>query len=89
MRRHALDLIRRGEIDRAERLVEAMDEVYAFLTTVDYPDAVTNGLRRTTDMVRGVTERTRGDLTTAARQEKLQAALRAFETRLGVSGAGE
>ena len=89
MRRHALDLIRRGEIDRAERLVEAMDEVYAFLTTVDYPDAVTNGLRRTTDMVRGVTERTRGDLTTAARQEKLQAALRAFETRLGVGAAGE
>lgn len=83
MRRHTLDLIRRSEIERAERLVEAMDEVYAFLTTVDYPDAVTNGLRRTTDMVRGVTERTRGDLTTAARQEKLQAALRDFEGRFG------
>lgn len=89
MRRHALDLIRRGEIDYAERLVEAMDEVYAFLTTVDYPDAVTNGLRRTTDMVRGVTERTRGDLTTAARQEKLQAALRAFERRLGADTTDE
>ena len=86
MRRHSLDLIRRGDIDHAERLVEAMDEVYAFLTTVDYPDAVTNGLRRTTDMVRGVTERTRGDLTTAARQEKLQAALRDFERRLGAQG---
>ncbi|MFN8483858.1 MAG: haloacid dehalogenase [Anaerolineae bacterium] len=82
MRRHSLDVIRRGDIEHAERLVEAMDEVYAFLTTVDYPDAVTNGLRRTTDMVRGVTERTRGDLTTAARQEKLQAALRDFERRL-------
>ena len=87
MRRHSLDLIRRGDIDHAERLVEAMDEVYAFLTTVDYPDAVTNGLRRTTDMVRGVTERTRGDLTTAARQEKLQVALREFEGRLGVGGS--
>ncbi len=83
MRRHTLDLIRRGEIERAERRVEAMDEVYAFLTTVDYPDAVTNGLRRTTDMVRGVTERTRGDLTTAARQERLQAALRDFERKFG------
>ncbi|MFN8473073.1 MAG: haloacid dehalogenase [Anaerolineae bacterium] len=82
MRRHSLDMIRRGDIEQAERLVEAMDEVYAFLTTVDYPDAVTNGLRRTTDMVRGVTERTRGDLTTAARQERLQAALRDFERRL-------
>ncbi len=87
MRRHGLDLIRRGEITRAERVVEAMDEVYAFLTTVDYPDAVTNGLRRTTDMVRGVTERTRGDLTTAARQEKLQAALRDFEARMGAGVA--
>jgi translin len=89
MRRHALDLIRRDDIERAERIVESMDEVYAFLTTVDYPDAVTGGLRRTTDMVRGVTERTRADLTTAARQEKLQAALREFERRIGREGVGE
>jgi len=81
-RRFALDSIRRGEIDRAEELLATMDEIYSQLVTVDFPDSLTGGLRRTTDMVRGVTERTRGDLTTAARQEKLQATLRQFERRL-------
>lgn len=83
LRRFALDSIRRGEIEGAETLLAVMDEVYSQLVTVDFPDALTGGLRRTTDMVRGVTERTRGDLTTAARQEKLQEALRQFERRLG------
>lgn len=82
LRRHALDLIRRGEIVRAEGLLQVMDEVYAHLITMDFPDAVTGGLRRTTDMVRGVVERTRGDLTTAARQEELQRALEHLEDRL-------
>jgi translin len=82
MRRFALDSIRRGDTDEAERLLEIMDEVYSYLVTIDFPDALTRGLRRTTDMVRGVTERTRGDLTTAVRQEKMQAALQAFEERL-------
>lgn len=82
LRRHALDLIRRGEIARAEGLLQVMDEVYAHLIAVDFPDAVTGGLRRTTDMVRGVVERTRGDLTTAARQEELQRALEHLEARL-------
>ena len=83
LRRFALDSIRRGEIEGAEALLAVMDEIYSQLVTVDFPDALTGGLRRTTDMVRGVTERTRGDLTTAARQEKLQEALRQFERRLG------
>jgi translin len=56
------------------------------LVTIDFPDTLTRGLRRTTDMVRGVTERTRGDLTTAVRQEKLQEALRAFEDRYSAPG---
>jgi translin len=84
MRRFALDSMRRGDIEEAERLLEIMDETYSQLVTIDFPDALTAGLRRTTDMVRGVTERTRGDLTTAVRQEKLQDALRAFEGRLDV-----
>jgi translin len=82
LRRFALDSIRRGEIEGAEALLAVMDEIYSQLVTVDFPDALTGGLRRTTDMVRGVTERTRGDLTTAVRQEKLQEALRQFERRL-------
>jgi translin len=56
-----------------------MDDVYGILVTVDYPDAITRGLRRTTDMVRGVLERTRGDLTMAVRQQRLEATLRKFE----------
>jgi translin len=82
MRRFALDSMRRGDTDEAERLLEIMDEVYSHLVTIDFPDAMTGGLRRTTDMVRGVTERTRGDLTTAVRQEKLQAALQEMEERM-------
>jgi len=82
MRRFALDSMRRGDIQEAERLLGVMDESYSYLVTIDFPDSLTRGLRRTTDMVRGVTERTRGDLTTTMRQEKLQAALEAFEQRL-------
>jgi translin len=82
MRRFSLDSVRRGDLEEAERVLEIMDDVYSVLVTMDFPDALTGGLRRTTDMVRGVTERTRGDLTTTIEQEKLQTALRQFEARL-------
>ena len=78
LRRRCLDIIRHGHSDEAERLLAAMDDIYSLLVTVDYPDAITGGLRRTTDMVRGVTERTRGDITTSLRQYQLQEALRRF-----------
>ena len=83
MRRFALESIRRGDTEEAEALLGVMEEVYGQLVTIDFPGALTRGLRRTTDMVRGVTERTRGDLTTAVRQEKLQDALRHLEEKLG------
>ncbi len=89
MRRFALDSIRRDDIAEAERLLEIMDEVYSYLITIDFPDGMTQNLRRTTDMVRGVVEHTRGDLTTAVRQEKLQAALRSFEGRLSGRASDE
>lgn len=79
LRRRCLDIIRHEHSDEAERLLEAMDDIYSLLVTVDYPDAITGGLRRTTDMVRGVTERTRGDITTSLRQYQLQEALRKAE----------
>ncbi len=82
MRRFALDAIRRDDVAEAERIMEIMDEAYGLLVTIDFPDTLTRGLRRTTDMVRGVTEHTRGDLTTAVQQQKLQSALREFEERL-------
>lgn len=79
LRRFALDLIRRGQSSAAEPYLAIMDEVYTQLITMDFPEALTGGLRRTTDMLRGVLERTRGDLTVAVRQEELEAALQAFE----------
>ena len=63
-----------------------MDEVYTLLVTIDFPDAITRGLRRTTDSMRGVLERTRGDLTTALRQRSLEQRLSAFEGMLGDEG---
>jgi len=83
MRRHVLNLIRRGEVAQGEPFLQLMDEAYSLLMTVDFPDAITRGLRRISDMVRGVVERTRGDLTVAMRQERLQEALQAFEERMG------
>ncbi len=83
MRRHALDLMRQNRLERAEEILSIMDEVYTQLITVDFPDAITGGLRRTTDMLRGVVQRTRGDLTTAFRQEMMRQALRDFESRIG------
>jgi translin len=82
LRRHVLDLIRHGELERGEEILSTMDDIYGVFVTIDFPNAVTGGLRRTTDMVRGVLERTRGDLTMSLRQEKLQQALRDFEERV-------
>jgi translin len=84
MRRYSLDLMRQNRLERAQEIMAIMDEVYGQLLTIDYPDAITGGLRRTTDMLRGVVERTRGDLTTAFRQEMMRQALREFEERVGV-----
>jgi translin len=75
LRRHALDCLRADRLARAEELLVVMDEVYSLLVTVDYPDAVTGGLRRTTDALRAVIERTRGDLTNALVAQRLRAAI--------------
>ncbi len=83
LRRYTLDIIRHNELERSEQTLQAMDDIYSLLVTMDFPDALTGGLRRTTDMVRGVLERTRGDLTVAWRQEKLEQRLSEFEQGMG------
>lgn len=75
LRRHLLDRLRAGETDTAERLLGQMEDVYEALVVVDYPDAVTGGLRRTADALRAVLERTRSDVTTTLLQVRLQEAL--------------
>lgn len=71
LRRHLLDLIRTGQLARAEAILGAMDAIYEVLVTLDYPDGMTGGLRRLTDQVRGILERSRGDLTLSIRQWEL------------------
>ena len=83
LRRHALDMVRMGRMEEAERLLDAMDDIYSALVTLDFPDAITGGLRRNTDILRSVMERTRGELTVIGQQRKLQQALEEFESRMG------
>ncbi len=81
LRRYILDALRQDTVDRCQEFMDVMDEIYAILVTIDYPEAVTGGLRHSTDQMRGVLERTRGDLTMALRQHKLEAQLAHWEDR--------
>jgi translin len=83
LRRYLLDSIRKGDLSRGEELLAAMDDIYSVLVTVDFPDAITGGLRRTTDMVRGVLERTRSDLTLVIQQKNLENRLDEFKGKMG------
>jgi len=75
LRRYILDSLRRGDFSRCEELLTIMDEIYGILITMDFPELLAHGLRRTTDAIRGIIERTRGDLTVALRQKKLETKL--------------
>lgn len=82
LRRRCLDILRNGHSDEVNRLMTYMDDIYDVLVTIDYPDAVTHGLRRQTDIVRGIVERTRGDITMSFRQERLEETLRKFDAQI-------
>jgi translin len=75
LRRYILDSLRRGDFSHCEELLTIMDEIYGILITMDFPELLAHGLRRTTDAIRGIIERTRGDLTVALRQKNLEAKL--------------
>jgi translin len=75
LRRYILDSIRRGNFSRCEEMLETMDAIYSILMTMDFPQLLAHGLRRTTDALRGIVERTRGDLTVALKQKELEAKL--------------
>ena len=82
LRRRCLDILRQGYSDESERLLGIMDEIYSLLITVDYPDALTNGLRRQTDLARGIVERTRGDITISLREQRLTRAMKDLSQQL-------
>ena len=74
-RRHALDMLRAGRVADGERVLATMDDLYSVLVTMDYPDAITGNLRRTTDIARSLIEKTRGDLSVARVSQDLHDAL--------------
>jgi len=82
IRRYLLDGMRRGDLSRGEELLDAMDEIYSVLVTIDFPDAITGGLRHTTDNMRGVLEKTRSDFTLAIRQNALESRIGSLERDL-------
>ncbi len=83
LRRHLLDSLREGKLEHCEDVLAAMGDIYDVLVTMDFPEAITGGLRRTTDAMRGILERTRGDFTMAAVQRQLEQRLDEFGKRLG------
>jgi translin len=82
LRRYLLDSMRKGDLSKGETFLTAMDDIYSVLVTIDFPDAITGGLRRTTDMLRGVLERTRSDLTLLITQQDLGQRIEKLENRL-------
>ena len=87
MRRRCLDMLRQDNSAEAERLLGHMDDIYSILVTMDYPDAITNGLRRQTDIIRAIIERTRGDVTFSLRGERLEHSIARLSERLPRSGS--
>jgi translin len=81
-RRHILDLLRAGEVDRAQGMLVVLEDLYGVLVTMDYPDAITLNLRRSTDVARSLIEKTRGDLAIAAMQQGIERALDEHARRL-------
>lgn len=81
LRRHLLDNLRRGHMESCEGMLSLMDDLYGLLVTMDFPDAITGGLRRTTDVVRSILEKTRGDLTLSLRLKDLERQLHNYQER--------
>jgi translin len=82
LRRQILDILRSGYSQEAERLLNHMDDIYSILVTMDYPDAITHGLRRQTDLARNLVEKTRGDITFSLRGEDLTQAISTLSQQL-------
>ena len=82
LRRYVLDMLRHGNFAECETFLQYMDDIYALLISIDFPDAITSGLRRTTDVTRGILEKTRGDLTTAIGQAQLQQTMQSLQRAL-------
>jgi translin len=88
LRRDTLDVLRGDNLARATELLATMDEIYALLVSIDFPDAITGGLRRSTDSLRAVLERTRGDVTVTLNQRRLERAVQSMQRSVGLDESG-
>jgi translin len=82
LRRRILDILRHGYSEEVELLLGHMDDIFSVLVTMDYPDAITYGLRRQTDVARSIIERTRGDVTFSLRGEHLERSISKLVSRM-------
>jgi translin len=82
LRRRIMDIMREGHSQEVERLLDVMDDIYAQLVTMDFPDALTYGLRRRTDIARSIIERTQADVTISYRQQELEKRITSLSEQL-------
>jgi translin len=82
LRRRIMDIMREGHSKEVERLLDVMDDIYAQLVTMDFPDALTYGLRRRTDIARSIIERTQADVTISYRQQELEKRITSLSEQL-------
>jgi translin len=79
LRRRALDLIRKGEVEEAGKSLESMEYIYSELTALDDAYIIINGLRRKGDVARRLIEITRGDITSEVRRNALELSISRLE----------
>ncbi len=82
LRRYAIDSLIDDNLKEAKRAFEEMEQIYATLLTFDFPRGLTPGVRRKTDIARGLIERTRADLSTAIENRRLLAGINSFQKKL-------
>ena len=70
LRRFALEELRRGNIDQANRFLDRMEDIYHALVRFDYPDAIA-AVKHKQDVARSLLEKTRGDVAVATNARRL------------------
>ena len=82
LRRRALDSIRKGKVEAAEKCLETMEHIYSELSAMDDAYLLVSGLRRKCDVARRLIEITRGDVTIEARRSALERSILKLEETL-------
>lgn len=78
LRRFALESLRNGEVELAQRYLDMMEEIFLILMRFDYPDAIVP-IRRKQDVARSLLEKTRGEVAVAICSKRLEERLKHLE----------